>query len=31
VRKGAAWWLRSREREGGEQVVLHAVVPPDLA
>lgn len=31
VKKGAAWWLKSREREGGEQVVLHAVVPPDLA
>jgi phosphohistidine phosphatase len=31
VRKGAVWWLRSREREGDDQVVLHAVVPPDLA
>ena len=31
VRKGAVWWLRSRERDGDEQVVLHAVVPPDLA
>jgi phosphohistidine phosphatase len=30
VRKGAVWWLRSREREGDQQVVLHAVVPPDL-
>lgn len=30
VRKGAVWWLRSREREGDPQVVLHAVVPPDL-
>lgn len=31
VRKGAVWWLRSREREGDPQVVLHAVMPPDLA
>lgn len=31
VHKGAVWWLRSREREGEQQVVLHAVVPPDLA
>lgn len=30
VRKGAVWWLRSREREGDAQVVLHAVVPPDM-
>lgn len=30
VRKGAVWWLRSREREGDQQVVLHAVVPPEL-
>jgi len=31
VRKGAVWWLRSRDREGDQQVVLHAVVPPDFA
>lgn len=31
VRKGAVWWLRSRERDGDEQVVLHAVMPPDMA
>lgn len=31
VRKGAVWWLRSREREGALQVVLHAVMPADLA
>lgn len=31
VRKGAVWWLRSREREGAQQVVLHAVQPPELA
>lgn len=30
VRKGAAWWLRAREREGQLQVVLHAVVSPEL-
>lgn len=31
VRKGAVWWLRSRERQGDQQVVLHAVVPSELA
>lgn len=30
VKKGAAWWLRAREREGQLQVVLHAVIGPDL-
>jgi phosphohistidine phosphatase len=30
VKKGAIWWLRVREREGERQVVLHAVVGPDL-
>lgn len=30
VRKGAAWWLRARERDGVLQVLLHAVVAPDL-
>jgi phosphohistidine phosphatase len=30
VRKGALWWLRAREREGVLQVVLHAVVSPEL-
>jgi phosphohistidine phosphatase len=30
VRKGAVWWLRAREREGSLQVVLHAVVSPEL-
>jgi phosphohistidine phosphatase len=30
VRKGAVWWLRAREREGELQVVLHAVVAPEL-
>lgn len=30
VRKGAVWWLRAREREGELQIVLHAVVSPEL-
>lgn len=30
VRKAAAWWLRGRERDGQFQVVLHAVVSPEL-
>lgn len=30
VRKGAVWWLRGREREGEWQIVLHAVVSPEL-
>jgi phosphohistidine phosphatase len=30
VRKGAVWWLRARERQGELQVVLHAVVSPEL-
>jgi phosphohistidine phosphatase len=30
VRKAAAWWLRGREREGQFQVLLHAVVSPEL-
>ncbi len=30
VRKGGAWWLRAREREGGVQVVLHAVMAPEM-
>jgi phosphohistidine phosphatase len=30
LRKGAVWWLRAREREGELQVVLHAVVSPEL-
>jgi phosphohistidine phosphatase len=29
VKKGAVWWLRNRDREGGAQMVLHAVVGPD--
>ncbi len=30
VRKGAVWWIRGREREGQWQIVLHAVVSPEL-
>jgi phosphohistidine phosphatase len=30
VRKAGVWWLRGREREGLLQVVLHAVISPDL-
>ena len=29
VKKGAVWWLRSREREGEGQVVLINVISPD--
>ncbi len=29
VRKGAVWWLSTRERLGQEQVVLRSVVSPD--
>jgi phosphohistidine phosphatase len=29
VKKGAVWWLRSRDREGTEQAVLQAVQAPD--
>ena len=31
IKKGAVWWLRTRDREGGEQVTLHAVIGPDNA
>ena len=30
VRKGGVWWLRSRERDGIAQVVLHAVISTEL-
>jgi phosphohistidine phosphatase len=30
VRKGAVWWLRRRVRDGEVEVVLRAVVGPDL-
>lgn len=29
IRKAAVWWLRSRERDGGASVTLHAVQPVD--
>ena len=31
VRKGGVWWLRARARDDGLQIVLHAVMAPDLA
>ena len=30
VRKGAVWWLRARQREGGLECVVVAVQSPDL-
>lgn len=30
LRKGAVLWLRGREREGEQQVVLHAAMSPEL-
>jgi len=30
VKKGGLWWLSSREREGETQVVVRAVLAPDL-
>jgi phosphohistidine phosphatase len=30
VRKGAVWWLRTRERDGPEQTVVVAVQSPDV-
>jgi phosphohistidine phosphatase len=29
IRKGSAWWLRTRERDGHEQTVVVAVQSPD--
>jgi phosphohistidine phosphatase len=31
IRKGAVWWLRTREREQGEQTLVWAVVCPEVA
>ncbi len=31
IKKGAVWWLQSRLRHGEDQVVLRAVINPDLA
>lgn len=30
LKKGAVVWLASRERDGGQQAVLHAAITPDL-
>jgi len=30
VKKGSIWWLSTREREGRAQIVLRAVIGPDL-
>jgi len=30
VRKGAVWWLRTRERDGDEQTIVAAVQSPEL-
>jgi len=30
IKKGAVWWLSGRERDGGWQTVVRAVVNPDL-
>jgi phosphohistidine phosphatase len=30
VRKAGVWWLRARDRDGDLQIVLHAVISPDL-
>ena len=30
IKKGAVWWLSSRDRGSGEQTVLRAVISPDL-
>jgi len=31
IKKGGLWWISSRERDGSDQVVLRAVISPDLA
>jgi phosphohistidine phosphatase len=31
MKKGGAWWFSQRERGGEDQIVLRAVVNPDLA
>ncbi|HTI17284.1 MAG TPA: histidine phosphatase family protein [Trinickia sp.] len=30
IKKGGIWWLEGRERNGGHQTVVRAVIPPDL-
>jgi phosphohistidine phosphatase len=31
IRKGAVWWLRTRERDGHEQTAVWAVMSPEIA
>jgi phosphohistidine phosphatase len=31
IKKGAVWWLKRRARDGDAEVVLRAVIGPDLA
>jgi phosphohistidine phosphatase len=31
IKKGGIWWLEGRERNGAGQVVIRAVISPDLA
>lgn len=30
IKKGGVWWISSRERDGASQLVLRAVIGPDL-
>jgi phosphohistidine phosphatase len=30
IRKGALWWLQYRERAGTKQMLIHAVISPEL-
>jgi phosphohistidine phosphatase len=30
IRKGALWWFATRERDGGEETLVRAVINPDL-
>jgi phosphohistidine phosphatase len=31
IKKGGLWWLSKRERNGDDQVIVRAVISPDLA
>jgi phosphohistidine phosphatase len=31
VKKSGIWWLSSRERDGAEQIIVRAVINPDMA
>jgi phosphohistidine phosphatase len=31
IKKGGIWWLEGRPRNGGDQVIVRAVISPDLA